>query len=132
MSCSVDVEGLVLDLPSGAGAVGEFSDVVAVDVEAGDEGAAVGDGAVGSRAGDLQPVDAQGVVAVADGQAGHPPVAADAAAGAGGGAAGGQADAVEQAARQRAVPDVWLSQGMRARPNSVCALDRVRPSASAR
>ena len=54
-----DVEGLVLDLPSGAGAVGEFGDVVVVDVEAGEEGAAVGDGAVGSGAGALQPVDAQ-------------------------------------------------------------------------
>ena len=52
-------------------AVREFGDVVAVHVEAGDEGAAVGDGAVRPRAGDLEPVDAQGVVAVADGQAGH-------------------------------------------------------------
>ena len=35
-----DVEGLVLDLPAGAGAVGEFGDVGAVDGQAGDEGAA--------------------------------------------------------------------------------------------
>ena len=81
----------------GAGAVGEFGDVAAVDGQAGDEGAAVGDLAAGPRAGDLEPVDAQGVVAVADGQVGHPAVAVDASAGAlaGGGAAAGQADAVE-------------------------------------
>ena len=41
-----DVEGLVLDLPAGACAGGEFGDVVGAHVEAGDEGAAVGDGAV--------------------------------------------------------------------------------------
>ena len=61
------------------------------------KGAAVGDLAVGLRAGDLEPVDAQGVVAVADGQVGHPAVTVDASAGAlaGGDAAAGQADAVE-------------------------------------
>ena len=92
-----DVEGLVLDLPAGAGAVGEFDDVVAVDVEAGGGGAAVGDGAVGFGAGDLQPVDAQGVVAVANGQVGQPAVTVDAALrrASRGAAAGGRADAVE-------------------------------------
>ena len=63
-----DIEGFVLDLPSGAGAVDEFGDVGAVDGQVGDEGAAVGDGAVGSHAGDLEPVHAQGVVAVAQRQ----------------------------------------------------------------
>ena len=92
-----DIEGFVLDLPSGAGALGEFGDVGAVDGQAGDEGAAVGDGAVGSRAGDLEPVDAQGVVAIAQRQVGHPAVVVDASPrpGAGADAAGGRTDAVE-------------------------------------
>ena len=66
------VEGLVLDLPAGAATGGEFLDVVAVHFQIGDEGVAVGDGAVRACDRDCQPVDAQGVAAVADGQTGHP------------------------------------------------------------
>ena len=45
-----DVEGFVLELPSGVDALGGVGDIVAVNGQAGDEHAAVGDGAVGSPA----------------------------------------------------------------------------------
>ena len=91
------VEGPGPDLPSGAGAVDEFHDVVTMDVEAGDEGAVASDRAVRPPAGDLQPVDPQGVVAVPQGQVRYPPVAVDAppGPGSGSGLAGMGMDAVE-------------------------------------
>ena len=73
-----DIEGFVLDFPAGAPAGGQFGDRVPVHGQIGDEGVAVGDGAVGAGDLDLEPVHAQGVVAVADGQAGHEAVAVDA------------------------------------------------------
>ena len=62
-----------------------------------EEGAAVGDDAVGSRTLDLQPVYALSVVAVAHGQAGHPAVAVGSPLGVAAlrGAAGRQVDNLE-------------------------------------
>lgn len=92
-----DVEGFVLDFPPGAGALGQFDDIVALDVEAGDEVSAVGDGFVRSLAGDLVSVDAQGVVAVPQGQVCHPVVTKGAPpdSGPGGGLADMETDAIE-------------------------------------
>ena len=72
-----DVEGLVLDLPARAAAGGEFGDVVTIDRQVGDEAVAVGQLAGGVGDLDLQPVDREGVGAVAQGHVVEPSVAMD-------------------------------------------------------
>ena len=69
------VEGLVLDLPTGAPARGKPGDVAPIDGQIGDEAVAAGD--VAGRVDDLdvEPVDGERVLAVADRQVGEPAVA---------------------------------------------------------
>ncbi|MGA2291602.1 DUF2927 domain-containing protein, partial [Bradyrhizobium sp.] len=72
-----NVEGFVLDLPSGTTAGGELGDVVGADREVGDEAVVVGDFASGVDDLDLEPVDDEGILAVAQGNIGEPAVAID-------------------------------------------------------
>src|SRR5713101_3398958 len=60
-----DVEGLVLDLPAGTAAGGDFGDVVPVDREIGDEAVVIGPFSGGIADLDFKPVDRQSVLAVA-------------------------------------------------------------------
>ncbi len=60
-----DVEALVLDFPSRPGAGGDLGDVLARDLERGDEGAVIGRFPLGVADGDADPIDAEGVLAVA-------------------------------------------------------------------
>ena len=68
------IKALVLDLPSGTAAGGEFDDSAAIHRQVGDEAVSVGDLAL--RVGDLdrEPVDVHGVLAVAQGQVAQPSV----------------------------------------------------------
>jgi hypothetical protein len=68
------VKALVLDLPSGTAAGGEFDDSAAIHRQVGDEAVAVSDLAL--RVGDLdrEPVDVHSVLAVAQGQVAQPSV----------------------------------------------------------
>src|SRR5713226_2007313 len=68
------VESLVLDLPAGSAAGGEFDDVGAIDRQIGDEAVAVGDLAGGVDDLYREPVDAHGILAVAQGQIAQPAV----------------------------------------------------------
>jgi hypothetical protein len=54
-----DVEGLVLDLPAGAAAGGDFGDVVPVDRQIGDEAVVIGALSGGVADLDFEPVDQQ-------------------------------------------------------------------------
>ena len=56
-----DVESLVLDLPAGAAAGGDFGDVVPVDREIGDEAVVIGPLSGGIADLDFKPVDQQSV-----------------------------------------------------------------------
>src|SRR3974390_3892790 len=60
-----DVEAFVLDFPPRSCAGGDLSDVFARDLERGDEGAVVGRLALGVADGDADPIDDEGVLAVA-------------------------------------------------------------------
>ena len=62
-----DVEGLILDFPSGSGAVGDLGDIGFVDWQIGDEGALIGDLALGVGDGQSDPVDQKGLFAVPQG-----------------------------------------------------------------
>ena len=71
-----DPEGIVLDLPPRPRASCQFRDGIAADIEVGGERVAVSPLAGRRGDGDLEPVDFQGVLAVPDRQAAHPPVEA--------------------------------------------------------
>ena len=60
-----DVEALVLDFPTCPGAGGDLGDGLARDLERGDEGALVGRFALGVADGEADPIDAEGVLTVA-------------------------------------------------------------------
>jgi hypothetical protein len=62
-----DVECLVLGFPPGSGAVGGRGDSGFVDRQAGDEGALIGDLALGIGDGQADPVDETGIRALAQG-----------------------------------------------------------------
>jgi len=59
------IECLIFDFPSGTTAGGQFGDIVGADRKISDEAIAIGDGAAGVENLDLEPVDLQGIVAVA-------------------------------------------------------------------
>src|SRR6266436_999041 len=69
-----DVESLVLDLPAGTAAGGDFGDVVPVDREIGDEAVVIGTFSGGIADLDFEPVDQQSVLAVAQRHPAHPAV----------------------------------------------------------
>src|SRR5215831_17473244 len=60
-----DVEGLVFDFPAGTAAGGQSGDVAGADLKIGDEAVAVGHFIVGVEDLDLEPVDLQGILAIA-------------------------------------------------------------------
>src|SRR5580693_6636728 len=72
-----NIEGFVLDLPAGATAGGEFGDILGSDREVGDEAVVVGDFAGGVENLDLEPVDDEGALAVAQGNVADPAIAVD-------------------------------------------------------
>ena len=61
------VEALVLDFPSCSGAGGALADVFARDLERGYEGSVVGRLLLGIADGDADPIDVEGVLALAQG-----------------------------------------------------------------
>lgn len=69
-----DVEGLVFDFPAGTAAGGQSGDVGWADLEIGDEAVAIGYFIVGVEDLDLEPVDLQGILAVAQRNIVDPPV----------------------------------------------------------
>ena len=68
------VECLVLDLPSGAAASGEFGDGVGSDGQIGNEAVVVGSLSLGIEDLDGEPIDADGVLAVAHRHARKPAI----------------------------------------------------------
>src|SRR5260370_41864429 len=70
-----DVEAFVLDFPSRPGASGDFGDGLAGDGGRSDAGALVGCFALGVGDGQADPVDGQGVLALAQRGPGEPGVA---------------------------------------------------------
>ena len=69
-----DVECLVLDLPSGAAACGEFGDGVGGDRQISEEAVVVGPLSLGIEDLDGEPIDGDGVLAVAHRHAGKPAI----------------------------------------------------------
>ena len=71
-----DVERLVLDLPPGATAAGEFGDVVPTDLQVGDEAVAISHFSTVIADPDAQPVDRHRLLIAAQRHAGEPSIAA--------------------------------------------------------
>ncbi len=69
-----DVEGLVLDLPSGTGARGQVGDAVRSDRQVGDEGVVVGALARAAEDFDREPVDGDGIGGAAQWDLGEPAI----------------------------------------------------------
>ena len=70
-----DVEAFVLDFPPCPGASRDLDDVLACDLERGDEGAVIGRLALGVADGDADPSDIEGVLSLAQRRSRKPSVA---------------------------------------------------------